>query len=99
VRYRVPAYVVADIEITDPDSYEQYKPLAAQSIKQYGGKVVARGGPIELLEGSWKPSRLVILEFESADAAHRWHNSPEYGAAKGIRQQASRSNVILADET
>ena len=95
----MPAYVVADIEVTDPEAYDRYKPLAVQAIKQYGGKVLARGGPIELLEGSWKPSRLVILEFESVEAAEKWHGSPEYEAAKAIREKASRSNVIIADET
>ena len=93
----MPAYVIADVEITDPRAYEGYKPLAIEAIKKYGGKVLARGGSVLSLEGTWKPGRVVVIEFEDAAAAHRWHSSEEYGVAKAIRQKASRSNVIVAE--
>ena len=74
----MPAYVIVDINVTDPAGYEEYKRLAAPTVTAYGGKYIARGGRTETLEGSWIPNRLVILEFESIDRARQWLHSPEY---------------------
>ena len=61
------AYVIADIDVTDPVTYEDYKKLTPALIAAYGGKFVARGGTAEVLEGEWSPHRIVILEFENID--------------------------------
>ena len=89
------AYIVADIDITDPGLYEQYKPLASAAIEKYGAKPLARGGEVETAEGSWKPKRFVILEFASMEALRRFYDSPEYKKARAIRQKASKSNLIF----
>lgn len=93
----MPAYVIADIQVTDPVRYEEYKRLAAASIAKYGGKYIARGGKASRLEGSWTPSRLVILEFESYERARQWYDSPDYRTARDISQQTSTGNAVLVD--
>ncbi|MBP7694798.1 MAG: DUF1330 domain-containing protein, partial [Anaerolineales bacterium] len=86
----MPAYVIVDIEVTDPAVYEEYKKLAPAGIAAYGGRYLARGGRVETLEGEWAPKRLVILEFDSVERAQAWISSPEYGPAKALRHQAAR---------
>ena len=91
------AYVLVEIEVIDPALYEEYKKLAPASIAQYGGKYVARGGKTELLEGSWSPARLVILEFPSLERAQQWWNSPEYAAPKAMRQRSARTQMLAIE--
>lgn len=93
----MPTYVIAEISIHDPTTYERYKALAPASIFQYGGRYAARGGSVEALEGEIGPERLVVLEFPSADAARRWWNSPEYAEAKRIRQSCSIARIVLTE--
>jgi uncharacterized protein (DUF1330 family) len=91
------AYVLADISVTDPARYEDYKTLAASSAEQYGGRYVVRGGNVEVLEGNWPTGRFVMLEFNDAAAARRWYNSPEYTAAIAIRQEAADARLVLVE--
>lgn len=91
------AYVIVDIEVTDPVEYEQYKGLAPPIVASFGGRYLARGGPAEVLEGEWSPNRLVILEFESAERAKAWLESDEYAAARAMRNRASNSNMVVVD--
>jgi uncharacterized protein (DUF1330 family) len=93
----VAAYIVADIEITDPATYEVYKPLATVAIEKYGAKILARGGAIQVAEGEWSPKRCVILEFSSLDHLKQFYYSPEYNEARTVRQKASRSNLIFVE--
>ncbi len=91
------AYVINDMEVTDPALLEEYKKLSPATVAQYGGRFLARGGTMEVLEGAWQPKRLVILEFPSLAQAKAWVNSPEYAPARRVRQQASRSNLVVVD--
>ena len=91
------AYVIVDIEVTDPTRFEEYKKLAPATIAAYGGRYLARGGQTETLEGTWTPQRLVILEFDSVDRARAWLNSPEYGPARQMRHQAAQSNMVVIE--
>lgn len=91
------AYVINDMEVTDPALLEEYKKLSPATVAQYGGRFLARGGAMEVLEGAWQPKRLVILEFPSLAQAKAWVNSTEYAPARRIRQQASRSNLVVVD--
>lgn len=93
----MPAYVIVDIEITDPKEYEEYKKHTPGSLVPYDGKFLTRGGVVENLEGDWKPSRLVILAFPSMEKARAWWNSPGYAPAKLIRQRASNTQMIVAE--
>ena len=76
------AYVILDITVNDPAKFEYYKKLAPPAIEAYGGKYLVRGGSMEILEGDWKPNRVVILEFQSIEMAKNWINSPEYSDAR-----------------
>ena len=89
------AYVIVDINVTDPDAYEEYKKHAAPTVELYGGKYIARGGRTETLEGNWSPTRLVILQFDSIKQAKTWLNSPEYSEIKRVRHQAATSNMVV----
>ena len=91
------AYVLNDMEITDPALFEEYKKLSPATVLQYGGRFLARGGRTETLEGDWSPKRLVILEFPSVEQARAWADSPEYAPAKRLRQRASKSNLIVIE--
>jgi uncharacterized protein (DUF1330 family) len=91
------AYVIVDIEVTDPEGYDEYKKLAPAAVALYGGKYIARGGKNETLEGDWKANRLVILEFASVEQAKAWLNSPEYAPARQLRHQHARSKMVVVE--
>lgn len=93
----MPAYIIVDVEITDPKEYEEYKKHTPGSLVPFDGKFLVRGGQVEALEGDWKPGRFVILEFPSLEKAKAWWNSPGYAPAKLIRQRASNTRMIVAD--
>jgi uncharacterized protein (DUF1330 family) len=93
----MPALVIVDIEVTDPTRYEDYKRLASESIAQYGGRYLVRGGRSEVLNGAWTPKRLVVLQFDSVEAAKRWQASPEYGEAKKVREGAAKANMVVVE--
>lgn len=91
------AYVVVEIDIHDPKTYDTYKAMAPATIAAHGGRYAVRGGKVEALEGEWTDKRFVILEFPTADAARKWWNSPEYTKARKIRQSASTARMLLVD--
>lgn len=90
-------YVIVDVKITDPSRYEDYKKLTPASLLPYDGKFLVRGGQSETLEGSWKPGRVVVLEFPSAQKARAWWSSEGYAPAKALRQAASVTQMILVE--
>jgi uncharacterized protein (DUF1330 family) len=91
------AYVIATIEITDPEEYEVYRAGVPETIARHGGRFLVRGGASEVLEGDWQPSRVVVLEFPDGDAARRWYSSDEYRPLIEIRQRASRGSLLLVE--
>ena len=93
----MPAYVINDMDVTDPQLFEEYKKLSPPTVAQYGGKFLARGGRTETLEGAWSPRRLVILEFPDMASAQAWIDSPVYAPARRLRQRASNSNIVLVE--
>ena len=93
----MPAYVIGEVEIHDPDAYKEYAKLVPATIAQYGGKYLARGGAVEGKEGGWNPKRVVVLEFPSMDQARRWYHSPEYGPVLAIRLKHATSKLILVE--
>jgi uncharacterized protein (DUF1330 family) len=93
----MPAYVIADIRVTDPAAYERYRPLAAASVARFGGRFLARGGKAVLLEGVSAPERIVVIEFPDTAVAQRWYDSEEYQAALELRQAASQGRLILVE--
>jgi len=93
----VPAYVVLDIEVKDAETYARYRELGPPAVASYGGRYLVRGGNVETLEGAWLPSRFVILEFPTMEAARAWWASPEYAAAKALRHASTRTEMILVE--
>lgn len=91
------AYVIVDIEVTDPEGYKEYVKLAPEAVNLYGGKYIARGGHNETLEGDWQAKRLVILEFPSVEQAKNWLTSPEYAPARKLRHQYARTNMVVVE--
>jgi uncharacterized protein (DUF1330 family) len=93
------AYVIVEMEITDPVAIEAYRRLAAASVAKHGGRFIVRGGKLEFLEGGWEPERIVVLEFPDAAQAKTWWSSAEYAAARLVRNTAARTRMILVEGT
>jgi uncharacterized protein (DUF1330 family) len=91
----VAAYVIAIIEITDPEGYKEYVRQVPATIAKYGGRYLMRGGAMELREGEWPGGRTVILEFPSLERAREWYDSPEYRPVREVRQANSRGRVAF----
>jgi len=91
------AYVIVDVEITDPVRYAAYIRVVPPTIAKYGGRFLVRGGKSETLEGSWNPRRVVVLEFPTFEHARQWWASQEYSAPKALRQSASITNLVIVE--
>jgi len=91
------AYVVVQVEVQDQATYDEYRKLVQATLDAYGGKFIVRGGNAQTLEGTWKPARLVILEFASVEQAKRWWGSAEYAPAKALRQKSARTEMIVVE--
>jgi uncharacterized protein (DUF1330 family) len=93
----MPGYIIAELEITDPAGFEEYRKQVPATIQKYGGRYVVRGGTTQTLEGDWQPKRLVVLEFPSLEQARRWYDCEEYRGPKALRIKTTRSRVVLAE--
>jgi uncharacterized protein (DUF1330 family) len=90
----MPAYVIVETDVTDPEQYEQYKAASPGAIAAGGGRFLVRGGELAVLEGDWRPPRLVMLEFEDLEAAKRWYESEAYQQAKKLREGAASFRAV-----
>jgi uncharacterized protein (DUF1330 family) len=93
----VPAYVVVDVERTDPERAARYSEMSGPSIERHGGRFLARGGALAVLEGDWDPDRLVVIEFASIDAARAWFESDDYREARAIREGAGTWRMVVVN--
>ncbi len=93
----MPAYIIVEIDVLDAVGYEEYKKLAGSTVEKYGGKYIIRGGKTEVLEGDWKPKRIVVLQFESAERAKEWLNCEEYREPRKMRHRTARTKMILVE--
>jgi len=93
----MPAFVIVEIDVTDPAGYEEYKQKCPATVERYGGRYIARGGRAETLEGDWSPKRVVLLEFPSVERAKAWWSSPEYAPVVAIRRRTSTARMIVVD--
>jgi uncharacterized protein (DUF1330 family) len=91
------AYVIAEVEVTDPVKYEDYKKLTPAAVARHGGRFVARGGQTAVLEGDWRPGRVVIIEFPSLEQARAFYTSVDYTAARRARAGAAKMNMIAVE--
>lgn len=93
------AYVIIETDIVDAAQYERYKAASPAAVAAGGGRFLARGGELAVLEGDWEPSRLVVLEFPDVDAARRWYESETYQQAKALRDGAARLRMVAVQGT
>ena len=91
------AYLIANVNIQNPDLYKNYSSQVMDTVVRYGGKFLVRGGQTDLLEGQWIPNRTVIIEFSDIDTLNAWYKSPEYQSIIGIREEAAISNVFSVE--
>lgn len=91
------AYIIANVTVTNPAQYEEYKKWSSAAMQAHGAEVCVRGGQVEVLEGDWTPERLVILKFPDVDAAKAFDASPEYGKARAARQGAAIMRMIVVE--
>jgi uncharacterized protein (DUF1330 family) len=89
-------YVISRVDILNPEAYARYAAAAIKAITDHGGKVLARGGRSEALEGKAR-ARNVVLEFESYDAARAHFHSGQYQAARALREGAAEIEMVLVE--
>ena len=93
----MPAYVFAEVNITNPEGYKAYSAQVPATIAKYGGRFLVRGGRAHALEGEWPEVRRVLIEFPTAEAARQWWDSPEYEQPKALRMANSDGRLILLE--
>ena len=91
------AYVIVEVNVTDPEQYAEYRKLVPATIDKYGGRFVVRGGTVETKEGGWSPSRIVVVEFPSMERARSWYHSPEYAPVLAMRLKSANAKLILVE--
>lgn len=91
------AYVIAEVEITDPGRFEEYRRLVPPTIEAFGGRYVVRGGAIDGREGGWQPKRIVVIEFDDVERAKAWHDSDLYAPARALREASANTRMIVVE--
>ena len=93
----MPAYVIFDIHVDDPDAYAPYRERSGATVEAYGGRYLVRGGRVERVEGTWNPTRLVVLEFPSLEQARRWYDSEDYRGPKALRMKSTVTDAVFVE--
>ena len=91
------AYLIGEIDVTDPAGYEDYRKQVLAVVTKYGGRFIVRGGKVDSKEGGWAPQRIVVLEFPSLEQAQKFYHSADYAPLIKLRQKASKGRIILVD--
>ena len=91
------AYIIANVRVTDPVQYEEYKKLSTLAMQAHGAEPCVRGGAVTVLEGDWQPDRMVVLKFPSVEQAKRFYDSPEYKKARDARANAAVMRMVLVE--
>ena len=91
------AYIIANVCVTDEAQYELYKALSTIAMGKHGAEVCVRGGAVQVLEGDWRPDRLVLLKFPSAARAKAFYESAEYAQARAARAGAATMRMVLVE--
>ena len=91
------AYVIYDVQISDPERYKEYTLKVKPAVEAAGGRYLARGGEHKVIEGNWEPQRLVLFEFPSIAKAEEFYNSELYREYKTIREESSSGNIVIVE--
>jgi uncharacterized protein (DUF1330 family) len=93
----MPAYVVVDIDVPDPAQLAAYREAAPAAVEAAGGRYIARGGALTVLEGDWDPDRVTIVEFPDVEAAKAFYDSELYRAARELRKDAPPFKMVVVE--
>ncbi len=93
------AYMIVNVDVKDPAAYEEYKTKVPALIRKHGGEYLVRGGKFVILEGDWKPTRLVLLRFPDLVSAQAFFADPEYHPLKALRQRISEGDIVVVEGT
>ena len=93
----MPCYIIATIQIHDPETYRRYTTQVPALVARHGGKFLTRGTPVTTLEGDPLTDRVVIIEFPDRAHAEAWSADPDYAPVRALRQSASTGRLILQD--
>ena len=91
------AYVIVEVNVADPQLFQEYAKGVPATIAAFGGRYLVRGGSVDAKEGGWTPKRVVVLEFPSMGQARRWYDSADYAPLLAMRLKAANSKLILVD--
>ena len=91
------AYIIANVTVTNPEQYAEYRKLSTIAVKTYGAEFCVRGGAVEILEGDWTPDRVVVLKFASMENAKAYYHSVEYSAAIKAREGAAVMRMVVVE--
>lgn len=95
----MPVYLVTNVEVTNPEEYKQYTRAGRDAVVRHGGRFLVEGGTPALIEGSWLPKRMAIVEFPTGEAALAFYHSPEYTEARKKRAKSAIFNMILVESS
>ena len=93
----MPAFLIADIDVTDADVYREYRTANPDIVNKFGGRYIALGGEVEVLEGDWQPRRTVIIEFADMETLRAFYNSEEYAQLRPIRWRSADSRLVAIE--
>jgi uncharacterized protein (DUF1330 family) len=93
----MPAYVISEVEMRDATAFDAYRTIAAQTIAQYGGHYLVRGGTASVVEGGPPPKTIIVVEFPTMERLREWYASPEYAEALKVRQNALDRRLIFVE--
>ena len=93
----MPTYQIANVNVHDAEGFAEYGAQAGAMVERYGGRYLVRGGALQVLEGDWAPTRLVVIEWESPEHMRRWYESDEYRAIADIRQRCADTDLVLVE--
>ncbi len=91
------AYLIANVDVKDAATFEDYRTQVPATIAKHGGRYLVRGGRVERLEGTWNPTRLVVLEFPSMEQARRWYDSEDDRGPKALRMKCTLTDAVFVE--
>lgn len=91
------AYVITYLDVTDAEAFAEYQAVAFPTIEPFGGRPLASGARLEVMEGILRPQTVVIIEFDSIERAKRWYASPEYAETIPMRQRSASASMIIVE--
>ena len=95
----MPAYLIIDLEVHDSEGFQKYREGVGAFIAKHGGEYLVRGGEFEVIEGDWRPHRLVLFRFPNRQAIRNFFADPDYAGLKDIRFKTAKTVAVAVDGT